>query len=164
MGRRSHVRQSWKGVDATRLGAIVALHHATDFNSDTNHKTCRALLVQYPPKTLEEAGDQVPSHTWMSLQFYAKNPLAGRALNYTGALGLSHKVHQRTLWATSIDSHYVSAGYKCMQSYELWVHDLLQEALWDMLVISASWDDNCKVLPPPSFLPIEWKVNEYCSG
>jgi hypothetical protein len=113
-------------------------------------RTIDALLVQHHPKTLEEVGVQVPSLTWVSLQFCAKNPLAGRALNYTGELNLSHKVQQRTLRSTSIDSHYVAAAYKYMRSYGLWLYDLLQEAGCDMPVISASCDDKCKVLPPPS--------------
>ena len=120
-------------------------------------KTVDALLVQHSPKTLEETWVQVPSLTWVSLQFCAKNPLAGRSLNYTCALNLSHKVQQRTLRATSIDSHYVSSTYKYMWSYGLWLHDLLQEAYCDMPVISGSCDDNCKMLPPPSFFPYRMK-------
>jgi len=75
---------------------------------------------------------------------------AFRALDYTGALKLAHKVQQRTLRATNIDSHYVSTAYKYMRSYGLWLSELLDEArCFDMSVISASCDDNkCKVLPP----------------
>ena len=115
-------------------------------------KTIDALLVQYYPKTLEEVGVQVPSLTWVSLQFCVKNPLAGRALNYTCELNLTHKVQQRTLRATSIDSHYVADAYKYTWSCGLWLYDLLQEAGCDVRVISASCDDKCKVLPPPSSL------------
>ncbi len=124
-------------------------------------KTVEALLLQHSPKTLEEAGVKVPSLTWVSLQFCAKNPLAGRALNYTGALKLAHKVQQRTLRATSIDSHYVSAAYKYMRSYGLWLSELLKEArCFDMSVISASCDDKCKVLPPsfPQLLKSEYVI------
>jgi hypothetical protein len=124
------------------------MHVATSIPSIIQ-KTAEALLLQHSPKTLEEAGVQVSSLTWVSLQFCAKNQLAGRALNYTCALKLAHKVQQRTLRATSIDSHYVSAAYKYMRSYGLWLSKLLDEArCFDMSVISASCDDKCKVLPP----------------
>ena len=74
---------------------------------------------------------------------------AVRALEYIGALKLAHKVQQRTLRATSIDSHYVAAAYKYMRSYGFWLSELLDEArCFDMSVISASCDDKCKVLTP----------------
>ena len=121
-------------------------------------KSVDAIFVQHTPKTWEEAGIQNPSLTCVSLQFCAKNPLVGRALNYTCALKLAHKVHQRTLRATSIDSHYVSAAYTYMRSYGLWLHELLDEAQCDLSVVSASCDDKCKVRPPSLPFHNELKV------
>ena len=104
-----------------------------------------ALELQHTPKTLEESGIQVPSLTWVTLQFCAKNPLSSSALNYTGDLKLMHKVQQRTLRATSADSHYVAAAYKYMRHYALWLHEQLVEVDSDLFVVSASCDDKCKV-------------------
>jgi len=74
-------------------------------------KTIDDLLQEHAPKTLVEARIQVPSLTWVCLQFCVKNPLSASALNYTGAQKLAHKVQQyRTLRATSIDSHYVAGA------------------------------------------------------
>ena len=110
-------------------------------------KTIDGLLEEHAPKTLEEAGIKVPSLTWVQLQFCPKNPRSATSLNYTGALNLAHRVQQRTLRTTSIDSHYVAAAYKYMRSYGLWLHEQLVEARCDMSVISASCDDKCKVKP-----------------
>ena len=60
---------------------------------------------------------------------------------------IDNRVQQRTLRATSKDSHYVAAAYKYMRSYGLWLHEQLVEARCDMSVISASCDDKCKVKP-----------------
>ena len=79
--------------------------------------------------------------------FFPKNPRFATSLNYTGALNLAHRVQQRTLRATSIDSHYVAASHKYMRSNGLWLHEQLVEARCDMSVISASCDDKCKVKP-----------------
>ena len=82
-------------------------------------KTIDGLLEEHAPKTLEEARIKVPSLTWVQLQFCPKNPRSATSVNYTGALNLAHRVQQRTLRATSIDSHYVAATYKYMRSYGL---------------------------------------------
>ena len=87
------------------------------------NNTIDGLLKDYAPKTLEEAGIQVSSLTWVSLQFRAKDPFSASVLNYTCALKLAHKVQQRTLRATSIDSIYVEAAYKYMRIYGLWLHE-----------------------------------------
>ena len=58
-----------------------------------------------------------------------------------------HKVQQRTLRATSADSHYVAAAYKYMRHYALWLHEQLVEVDSDLSVVSASCDDKCKVKP-----------------
>jgi hypothetical protein len=57
-----------------------------------------------------------------------------------------HKVQQRTLRATSTDSHYVAVAYKYMRHYAMWLREQLVEVESDMSVISASCDDKCKVL------------------
>ena len=98
-------------------------------------KTVDALQLQHAPKTVEESGIAVPSLTWVTLQFCAKNPLFSSALNYTGDLKLTHKVQQRTLRATSADSHYDAAAYKYMRNYALWLHEQLDEADCNMSVI-----------------------------
>jgi len=56
--------------------------------------TVDALDRVHAPKTLEALGIDVPTLTWVTLQFCAKNPLCSSALNYTGALKLTHKVQQ----------------------------------------------------------------------
>ena len=109
-------------------------------------KTVDELKIQHAPKTLEEAEIQVPSPSWVSLQFCPKNPLPASALNYTGTLNLTHQVQQRILRASSVDSHYVAAAYKYMRSYGLWLHEQLVEANSGLSVISASCDDKCKVM------------------
>jgi hypothetical protein len=101
--------------------------------------------AQHAPRTLEASGIEFPSLTWVILQFCAKNPLCLRALNYTCALKLAHDVQQRTLRATSTDSHYVAVAYKYMRSYGLWLHEQLHKANSGMSVIPASFDDKCKV-------------------
>jgi len=85
--------------------------------------TVDALEVKHAPKTLEEGGVGVPSPSWVLLQFCPKNPLSSSALNYTGDLKLKYMVQQRTLMASSIDSHYVATAYKYMRSYGLWLHE-----------------------------------------
>ena len=122
---------------------------ATSIPSLVN-KTIDGLLEVHAPKTLEEAGIKIPSITWVQLQFCPKNPRSATSLNYTGALNLAHRVQQRTLRATSIDSHYVAAAYKYMRSYGLWLQEQQEEAKSKFCVISASCDDKCKV--PPRFL------------
>ncbi len=113
--------------------------------ADLIKKTVAALEADHAPKTLEEVGIQVPGLMWVSVQFCAKNPLSSRALHYTGKLNLVHKVQQRTLRAYSIHSHYVSATYKYMRSYAMWLHGMLVDADSDLSVISTSCDDKCKV-------------------
>lgn len=113
-------------------------------------KTVDALEAEHHPKTLEQAGIEVPGPMWVSLQFCAKNSTSAKSLDYTGKLNLVHKVQQRTLRASSIDAHYVAAAYKYMRSWGLWLSDMLAEAGSDQTVISASCDDKCKVPPPPS--------------
>jgi len=113
--------------------------------------TIAALELQHAPKTLEESGINVPSLTWVTLQFCANNPLSSSDLNYTGDLKLVHKVQQRTLRATSTSSDYIAAAYKYMRHYAMWLHEQLLEADSDMVMISASCDDKCKVF---SSLPI----------
>jgi len=108
--------------------------------------TVAALETKHAPKTLEEAGIQCPSSSWVTLQFCPKNKRSARALNYTGALNLKHMVQQRTLRAASIDAHYVAAAYKYMRSYGLWLQEQLEEADCGLSVISASCDDKCKVI------------------
>jgi hypothetical protein len=110
-------------------------------------KTVEALEAAHSPLTLEQAHIEVPGLVWVSMQFCPKNPLSTRALSYTGKLNLVHKVQQRTLRAYSIDSHYVSAAYKYMRSFGLWLHQLLEDVQSDLKVISASCDDKCKVTP-----------------
>jgi hypothetical protein len=111
-------------------------------------QTVDSLKGKHFPKTLEEAGVQVPSRSWVLLQFSPKNPMSSSALNYTGAQNLKHKVQHRTLKAYNIDAHYVAAAYKYMRSYGLWLHEQLHQVNSGFSVISASCDDKCKVLPP----------------
>ncbi len=108
--------------------------------------TFTALELQYAPKTLEESVVHVPCLTWVTLQFCTKNETSSSALNYTGDLKSMHKVQQRTLRATSTDSHYVAAVYKYMRRYAMWLREQLVEVESDMSMISASCDDKCKVL------------------
>ena len=110
--------------------------------------TVDALKAKHAQKTLEEARVQVPSPSWVYLQFSPKNRLSSNALNYTGALNLKHKVQQRTLRAHITDAHYVATAKKYMRSYGVWLHEQLREANRGLSVISASFDDKCKVLPP----------------
>jgi hypothetical protein len=117
-------------------------------------KTVEALEEKYAPLTLDQAKIEVPGLMWVSMQFCPKNPLSARSLNYTGKLNLVHKVQQRTLRATSIDSHYVAAAYKYMRSYGLWLHNLLVDVQSELSVISASCDDKCKVIPPIMYLRV----------
>jgi hypothetical protein len=116
--------------------------------------TVDALWLQHAPKTLEKSWIEVPSLTWVTPQFCAKNPLSSCALNYTGDSKLVQKVQQRPLRATSVDSHYVAAAYKYMRNYALWLHEQLDEADSNMSVIFVSCDDKCKVIcvPPPLIL------------
>jgi hypothetical protein len=74
-------------------------------------KTVEALEAEHAPKSLKEAGIQVPSKMWVSFYFCPKNPLSAKSLNYTGKLELMQKVQQCILRATSIDAHYVAAAY-----------------------------------------------------
>ena len=111
-------------------------------------KTVEALENKHAPKSFQEVGIQVPSEMWVSTQFCPKNPCSARALNYTCILNLVHRVQQRTLRATSIDSHFVAATYKYMLSYGLWLHELLVNAISNLSIISASCDDKCKVSLP----------------
>ncbi len=115
--------------------------------ADLIKKTVSALEDEQAPKTLEEVGIEVPGLMWVYIQFCAKNILSSRALNYTGKFKLVHKVQQRTLRAWSIDSHYVSAAYKYMRSYGIWLHNLLEDVHSDLTIVSASCDDKCKVAP-----------------
>jgi hypothetical protein len=67
--------------------------------------TIAGLLKEYAPKTLEEAGIQVPSLTWVSLQFCAKHPLSASALNYSarhGAIILRITGHFKLSYRTGI--------------------------------------------------------------
>jgi hypothetical protein len=128
-------------------GNVLYLPVATSI-SNLIKKTVEALEAAHAPLTLEQARIDVPGLMWVSMQFCPKNPLSTRALSYTGKLNLVHKVQQRTLRAYSIDSHYVSAAYKYMRSFGLWLYQLLEDAHSDVSVISASCDDKCKVTPP----------------
>ena len=108
--------------------------------------TVDTLEIQHTPKTLEESGIQVPSLVRATLQLCAKNLLCSSVLNHTGALNLVHKVQQRTLRATSIDSHYVAVAYTYMRHYALWLHALSVDASGNLSVRSASCDDKYTVL------------------
>ena len=59
-----------------------------------------------------------------------------------------HKVQQGSLRATSISAHFVAAAYKYMWRFGLWLHELLVDVGVDLIVISASCDDNRKVTLP----------------
>ena len=50
--------------------------------------TVAALEAKHTPKTLTEAGIEVPSRSWVSLYFSPKNPVSAHALNYTCVLNL----------------------------------------------------------------------------
>ncbi len=128
---------------------MLYMHVATSVNN-LIHITVAALEAKHTPKTLTEAGIEVPYRSWVSLQFSPKNPVSAQALNYTCVLNLKHKVQQRTLRASSIDAHYVADAYKYMRSYGLWLQEQLEEANNKSCVISASCDDKCKV--PPRFM------------
>ena len=112
-------------------------------------RTVEALEAKHAPNTLNEVGIQVPGEMWVSIQFCPKNPSSARALQYTGKLNLLHKVQQRTLRATSVDSHYVAAAYKYMRNYALWLSKLLVSVNNNLSITSASCDDKCKVLFGP---------------
>ena len=93
--------------------------------------------------TLDEAGIQVSREMWVSIQFCAKNLTSTRDLLYTDKLNLVHKVQKRTLRATSVDSNYVAAAYKCMRNYGLWLSKLVISVNNNLSVIFASCDDKC---------------------
>ena len=123
-------------------GNILFMPVATSF-PDLVKKTALALEAEHAPKTLEAIGIQVAGEMWVSLQFCPENPISARALNFTGSLNLVHKVQQRTLRAESDDAHYVTAAYKYMRCYGLWLHTLLEDAHSDCFVVSTSCDDTC---------------------
>jgi hypothetical protein len=126
------------------------------------HISVAALEAAHAPETLVEAGVQVPSSSWVSLQFCPKNRLSSSSLNYTGALNLKHMVQQRTLRASSIDSHYVAAPYKYMRNYALWLQEQLQDSNCGLSVISTSCDDKCKVPPPLIYSSVEKNLDNKC--
>jgi hypothetical protein len=113
-------------------------------------KTVEALEVEHAPLTLEQARIEVPGVMWVSMQFCPKNQLSTRAHSYTGKLNLMYKVHQRTLRAYSVDSHYVAAACKYVRSFGLWLHKLLENANNDVSITSASCDDKCKGMTTPT--------------
>jgi hypothetical protein len=133
-------------VYADCAGNKLYLPVATSISNLIN-KTVEALMAEHAPLTLEQARIEVPGLMWVSMQFCPKNPLSTQALSYTGKLNLVHKVQQRTLRASSIDSHYVAAAYKYMRSYGSWLCHLLDDVNSDVSVFSASCDDKCKVTP-----------------
>ncbi len=86
---------------------------------------------------------------------------AFRALDYTGALKLAHKVQQRTLRATNIDSHTCQpltskCGAMDCSLASCWMRHGIPIC---MSVIFVVCDDKCKVLPLP--FPNCSKVNVY---
>ena len=142
-------------VNDRRRGNTLYMPVATSI-SNLIKPSVDALERVHASKTLEATCIEVPSLTWATLQFCAKNPLCSSSLIYTSALTLTHKVHQRVSRATSTDSYYVAAAYKYMRIYGLRIREQLIEADCDMSVISASCDDKCKVKPSPS------KISHLC--
>ncbi|KAI8517529.1 hypothetical protein Bbelb_035460 [Branchiostoma belcheri] len=62
-------------------------------------------------------GAEVPSASWVSLQFWPKNPFVDRAIRYTGRLNVKYMVQSRQLNHDHVDAHYAAAIFKYLKSF-----------------------------------------------
>lgn len=83
---------------AVSISAPVLLHEVA--------KTC-------PP------GTSVPSVTWLSLQFWPKDPTKKTAMQYTGRFNVKYMVQSRQFRATHPDCHYASALFRYQRTFAI---------------------------------------------
>ncbi|CAH1269408.1 Hypp4174 [Branchiostoma lanceolatum] len=62
---------------------------------------------------------EVPTATWVSLQFWPKNPFVDQAIRYTGRLNVKYMVQSRQLNHDHIDAHYAAAILKYLKSFSV---------------------------------------------
>ncbi|KAI8516352.1 hypothetical protein Bbelb_049330 [Branchiostoma belcheri] len=68
-------------------------------------------------------GAKIPSPSWVSLQFWPKNPYADRAVRYTGRLGIKYMVQSRQLNHDHPDCHYAAAVFKYLKEFAVMFRD-----------------------------------------
>ncbi|XP_013398537.1 uncharacterized protein LOC106165011 [Lingula anatina] len=119
-GRKEKYQHFWdeatKMIEEKQLATVDDRRHG---------QVCHMALAMSVPDFINQvsarlpAGSEIPSASWVSLQFWPKNPFVDRAVRYTGRLNVKYMVQSRQLNHDHVDAHYVAAIFKYLKSFSV---------------------------------------------
>ena len=107
--------QALQAVDSRRHGKVTHMAVAV---------STRDFIAQVSKRLPAEEQSNVPSESWVRLQFWPANPFYASAARYTGRLALKHAVQSRQLSHHHPDEHYAAAVFRYLRELAVKARDV----------------------------------------